>query len=108
MKRSQDRILTTHVGSLPRPKALTDLGSFEKGAPKDPAEYARVMKAAVAEVVKQQAAVGLDIINDGEFGKESWANYILKRISGFEVRPDQLRPIEWLGRDRERFAEYIA
>ena len=90
MKRSQDRILTTHVGSLPRPKALTDLGSFEKGAPKDPAEYARVMK----------AAVGLDIINDGEFGKESWANYILKRISGFEVRPDQLRPIEWLGRDR--------
>ena len=108
MKRSESRILTTHVGSLPRPKALTDLANYQKGAPEDPADYARVMKAAIADVVKQQAAVGLDIINDGEFGKESWANYVIKRISGFEVRPDQLRPLDWLGRDRERFADYIA
>jgi 5-methyltetrahydropteroyltriglutamate--homocysteine methyltransferase len=108
MKRSEERILTTHVGSLPRPKALLELGSFEKGPPKNPAEYARVMKQSVAEIVRQQAAVGLDIVNDGEFGKESWANYIMKRITGFELRRDEMRPIEWLGRDRIRFAEFLA
>ncbi len=108
MKRSEERILTTHVGSLPRPEALLDLASFEKGPPKDQAEYARVLKASVAEIVRKQAAVGLDIINDGEFGKESWANYIIKRISGFEIRKDQLRVTEWLGSDRIRFAEFLA
>ena len=46
-------------------------------------------------------------MSDGEYGKQSWSNYILKRISGFEIRPDQLRPVIWLGRDRERFAEAI-
>ena len=108
MRRSEHRILTTHVGSLPRPQALLDLGGYGKGPPKDMAEYARVLKASVAEVVGKQAAVGLDIINDGEFGKESWANYILKRISGFELRPDQPRTAEWLGRDRIRFREFLA
>jgi 5-methyltetrahydropteroyltriglutamate--homocysteine methyltransferase len=107
VKRSEDRILTTHVGSLPRPDALLELSSFRIGPPSDPVEYERRRKLAVAEVVKQQAAVGLDVINDGEFGKENWANYILKRISGFETRPDQLRTLDWLGRDRERFAEVI-
>jgi 5-methyltetrahydropteroyltriglutamate--homocysteine methyltransferase len=108
MKRSDERILTTHVGSFPRPPQLLELAGYAKGPPKDLPEYARRTRQAVAEVVKQQVSVGLDIINDGEFGKESWANYILKRITGFEVRPDELRPILWLGRDRERFAEYLA
>ena len=108
MKRSEDRILTTHVGSLPRPKALTDLGGYIKGAPADPQAYARQLRQSVAEIVRQQAEVGLDIINDGEFGKESWANYIMKRISGFEIRPDQMRQVEWLGSDRVRFAEFLA
>ncbi len=108
MKRSQDRILTTHVGSLPRPDSLLELSSYGKGPPKDPEEYARRVRIAVADIVKQQAQVGLDIINDGEFGKESWANYVLKRITGFEIRPSQMRPLEWLGRDRERFLESIA
>jgi 5-methyltetrahydropteroyltriglutamate--homocysteine methyltransferase len=108
VKRSQDRILTTHVGSLPRPDSLLELSSYGKGPPKDPDEYARRQRVAVAEIVKQQAQVGLDIINDGEFGKESWANYILKRITGFEIRPNDLRPLEWLGRDRERFRDFIA
>jgi 5-methyltetrahydropteroyltriglutamate--homocysteine methyltransferase len=108
VKRSQDRILTTHVGSLPRPDSLLELSSFGKGPPRDPEEYARRMRSAVADIVKQQAEVGLDIINDGEFGKESWANYILKRITGFEIRPSELRPLEWLGRDRERFGDLIA
>lgn len=108
MKRSEDRILTTHVGSIPRPQALLDLANIEKGPPGDWDGYAQVLRDSIAEVVKQQAAVGLDIVNEGEFGKESWANYILKRISGFEQRPDQMRDIEWLGSDRFRFREYLA
>ena len=108
MERSEDRILTTHVGSLPRPKALTDLGGYIKGAPADPVAYAAKLRESVAEIVRKQAAVGLDIINDGEFGKESWANYILKRISGFVLRPDEIRETEWLGSDRVRFAEFLA
>jgi 5-methyltetrahydropteroyltriglutamate--homocysteine methyltransferase len=107
MQRSQQRILTTHVGSFPRPAELLELSSFAKGPPADPEEYQRRVAAAIAKVVDQQIAVGLDIINDGEFGKESWANYILKRITGFESRPDQLRPVSWLGRDRERFKDYL-
>ncbi len=108
MKRSQDRILTTHVGSLPRPQALLELASYGKGPPQDPVEYARRVRVAVADVVKRQAQVGLDIINDGEFGKDSWAGYIMQRITGFEIRKDQLRPLEWLGRDGVRFANFIA
>jgi len=107
MKHSERRILTTHVGSIPRPPEMLDLAGYGKGPPSDPEEYRRRTRKAVEEVVRRQAEVGLDIVNDGEYGKESWANYILKRISGFEVRPDQLRPIEWLGRDRERFADYL-
>jgi 5-methyltetrahydropteroyltriglutamate--homocysteine methyltransferase len=108
VKRSLDRILTTHVGSLPRPEALLELGNYRKGPPSDEQAYLQRQRAAVADIVQQQAAVGLDIVNDGEFGKESWAAYVLKRITGFEIRPDQKRPLEWLGRDRERFAEFIA
>jgi 5-methyltetrahydropteroyltriglutamate--homocysteine methyltransferase len=107
VKRSLDRILTTHVGSLPRPEALLQLANYRSGPPADPVEYGRRLHAAVADIVRQQVAVGLDIVNDGEYGKESWANYILKRITGFETRPQQLRPLEWLGRDRLRFAEFI-
>lgn len=107
MRRSDERILTTHVGSISRPKALTELSSYTLGPPKDPEEYARRLREAVREVVRRQVAVGLDIVNDGEFGKESWANYIMKRISGFEHRPDELRAPEWLGSDRERFADYV-
>jgi 5-methyltetrahydropteroyltriglutamate--homocysteine methyltransferase len=107
VKRSVDRILTTHVGSLPRPDSLLELANFRKGPPEDPAEYQRRLHSAVLDIVRQQVAVGLDIVNDGEFGKESWANYILKRITGFETRPEQLRPLEWLGRDRLRFADFI-
>jgi 5-methyltetrahydropteroyltriglutamate--homocysteine methyltransferase len=108
VKRSEHRILTTHVGSLTRPIELLELASHDKGPPKDPVEYERRMRDAVATIVRKQQQVGLGIVNDGEFGKESWANYILARVSGFEIREHQLRPIEWLGRDRERFSEYLA
>jgi 5-methyltetrahydropteroyltriglutamate--homocysteine methyltransferase len=108
MKRSTDRILTTHVGSIVRPQALLDLAGFKLGPPKDPAHYAEVLRAAVAEVVRQQAQAGIDIVNDGEFGKSSWANYVLERVSGFESRPAKPDPLDWLGRDRERFPEVMA
>jgi len=106
MKRSEQRILTTHVGSLIRPKTLLDAAKDS-----DPAHrpvYDRELRRAVAEVVAQQANAGIDVVNDGEFGKSGWANYSLERLSGFERRPDKLYPAVWLGRDRIRFAEFMA
>jgi 5-methyltetrahydropteroyltriglutamate--homocysteine methyltransferase len=108
MQRSTDRILTTHTGSIPRPPELLALSSSKTGPPKDPALYAERLRKAVAQVVRQQARVGIDIVGDGEFGKDSWGAYILSRISGFELREDQLRAVEWLGRERETFAEFLA
>ncbi|HVV94095.1 MAG TPA: cobalamin-independent methionine synthase II family protein [Hyphomicrobiales bacterium] len=107
MKRSENRILTTHVGSLARPKALLDAIKARTESPARQAEYEALLDREIAQVVKRQAEVGLDIINDGEFGKENWATYVLKRMSGFEIRPDQKRPLYWLGRDLERFHEAI-
>ena len=67
-----------------------------------------LLAAAVKDIVNRQLTVGLDVINDGEFGKSSWAAYILERLDGFEMRADQLQPLDWLGRDRERFADFFA
>lgn len=106
MKRSEHRILTTHVGSLVRPKELRELAPPGE-EPKDPAQYNAVLCQQTLEVVRKQAGVGIDVVSDGEYGKSSWSNYILNRISGFEIRPEQLRPVIWLGRDRERFSEAI-
>ena len=86
MKRSETRILTTHVGSLPRPKDLIEL--YQQDAP-DSTLLPR-LKSAVAEVVNQQAGAGIDIVNDGEFGKAmrrsvdygAWWSYIYDRIAG--------------------------
>ena len=107
MQRSQDRILTTHVGSIVRPQTMLDLASFRSGPPKDPVAYEKVVREAVFEVVRRQVAAGIDIVNDGEYGKSSWANYVLERISGFETRPGKPSPLVWLGRDRERFPELV-
>jgi 5-methyltetrahydropteroyltriglutamate--homocysteine methyltransferase len=106
VKRSEKRILTTHVGSLIRPQILRDLAPAGQD-PTNPEEYDTQLRQAVAEVVKKQAEVGIDIVSDGEYGKASWSAYILKRISGFEIRPDQRRDVIWLGRDRERFYDAI-
>jgi 5-methyltetrahydropteroyltriglutamate--homocysteine methyltransferase len=111
MKRSDKRILTTHVGSLVRPPELKALAQSGQDRPVDAAptgQFIETLKRATADVVKQQAAIGLDIISDGEFGKSSWSNYVLNRVTGFEIRPNQLRPAEWLGRDLDRFADVIA
>jgi 5-methyltetrahydropteroyltriglutamate--homocysteine methyltransferase len=111
LKRSQERILTTHVGSLVRPSELKALAQSGMDRPQDAAPtegYLETLQRATSEIVKQQAAIGLDIVSDGEFGKSSWSNYILNRLSGFEIRPNQLRPAHWLGRDLDRFPDLIA
>jgi 5-methyltetrahydropteroyltriglutamate--homocysteine methyltransferase len=89
MKRSTDRILTTHVGSLIRPPALREfLAAKEAEKPFDQAAYAKCLKDCVAEVVRKQAEIGIDVISDGEFGKAiSWAQYALFRLGGFQRRP---------------------
>jgi 5-methyltetrahydropteroyltriglutamate--homocysteine methyltransferase len=84
MHHSTDRILTTHVGSLPRSKAVTDvLFARERDEAADPEMGAAVIAAAVAEVVRRQVAVGIDIVSDGEMSKISYATYIASRFSGF-------------------------
>jgi 5-methyltetrahydropteroyltriglutamate--homocysteine methyltransferase len=108
MKRSENRILTTHVGSIVRPQKLRDLAMVAQQSPENQKRFDDLLRDSVADVVKMQAKVGIDIVNDGEFGKSSWANYVLERTTGFEHRPDDVRPIEWLGRDLDRFPEVMA
>jgi 5-methyltetrahydropteroyltriglutamate--homocysteine methyltransferase len=108
MKRSETRILTTHVGSIVRPQRLRELALTAGESPENQKRYEEVLRESVAEVVKLQARAGIDIVNDGEFGKSSWANYILERTTGFEHRPNDVRPIRWLGRDLERFPDVMA
>ena len=82
MKRSTDRILTTHIGSLPRPHDLMEAAAAKD---KDPAGYDSVLKRSVNDVVQKQAEAGLDIIDDGEFGKPGFIHYINERLGGFEA-----------------------
>jgi 5-methyltetrahydropteroyltriglutamate--homocysteine methyltransferase len=84
MQRSVDRILTTHTGSLPRPDDLTQaMFAREEGVPVDPAALAARIRSAVAQVVRKQAEVGVDVISDGEFSKPSYATYVKDRLAGF-------------------------
>ncbi|MGD8323175.1 MAG: cobalamin-independent methionine synthase II family protein [Gammaproteobacteria bacterium] len=108
MRRSTDRILTTHAGSLPRPPELLEHSAALRSGQGDAAAYGQCLEQAVAACVRAQADAGIDIISDGEFSKDSWSGYVLERMSGFEFRAEQMRPVEWLGRERERFAEYLA
>jgi 5-methyltetrahydropteroyltriglutamate--homocysteine methyltransferase len=111
MKRSTDRILTTHVGSLIRPQALQEfLRAKQAGKPYDTAAYDTCLTASVAEVVHKQAETGIDVVSDGEFGKSiSWSQYVLERLSGFERRPIKAGSNPFTrGVDREQFAEFYA
>jgi 5-methyltetrahydropteroyltriglutamate--homocysteine methyltransferase len=111
MKRSTNRILTTHVGSLIRPSQLLEFArARQNGNCIDQQAYDRCLKDSVGEVVKRQAEAGLDIVNDGEFGKStSWSLYALKRLSGFELRPFQQGADTFArGADRQRFADFYA
>ena len=84
MHRSTDRFLTTHTGSLPRPDVLIRIMyAKEEGIPVEPLALAQQIKAAVADVVNKQADAGIDLINDGEMSKPSYATYIKDRLDGF-------------------------
>jgi len=84
MKRSTERFLTTHTGSLPRPDDLIrTMYAKEEGVPVDAAALAKRVREAVAEVVKKQIEAGIDLVNDGEMSKPSYATYIKDRLAGF-------------------------
>jgi 5-methyltetrahydropteroyltriglutamate--homocysteine methyltransferase len=86
MRRSIDRILTTHVGSLARPLDLLELmREKEHGRPYDADAYARRVTSAVAEVVAEQVKAGLDVVTDGELGKVSFLTYVKDRLGGFDT-----------------------
>ncbi len=81
---SAGRFLTTHVGSLPRPEKLIEIMfAREDGLPLDPAAVEEHIEAAVREIVSKQAKAGIDIVNDGEMSKPSYATYIKDRLAGF-------------------------
>src|SRR5450631_2295642 len=84
MKRSSERFLTTHTGSLPRPPDLIrTMFAKEEGVPVDPNALEQHIAAAVDEVVRKQVDAGIDIVDDGEMSKPSYATYIKDRLSGF-------------------------
>ena len=110
MKHSGDRILTTHVGSLPRPADLHAMSVARRQGQKidDVAFNARVRKA-VSDVVRKQVDLGIDIVDDGEMSKPSFITYINERLAGFEV--DSLAPNRspWFGsREVKEFPEFYA
>ena len=107
MKRSDQRILTTHVGSLIRPPELVQFAAAARENPHAERRYRDALERATTDVVQRQIDAGVDIVNDGEYGKSSWANYVLDRLTGFEARPDRLFEAVWLGRDRIRFREFM-
>jgi 5-methyltetrahydropteroyltriglutamate--homocysteine methyltransferase len=109
LKRSTDRILTTHQGSLARPPDLMALLMAKQARePYDADALAIRLQEAVAEVVRQQVSSGIDIVNDGEFSKTGWAAYFVGRLDGLEVRRGQrsvIGPIT--ARDARLFPEWF-
>ena len=116
MPHNTDRILTTHVGSLIRPPKLIEFWrSIEDGKPYDEAAFEVCLTESVADVVRQQVAVGVDVVSDGEFSKGlNWAFYIFKRLKGIAVRPatpEELQdPMASMsgGQDRKAFPKFYA
>lgn len=109
MKTSTDRILTTFVGSLVRPPELRALLQAQaSGQAVEPSAFEACLRQSVADAVRKEAEVGLDVVSDGEYGKSNWAGYILERVGGFEVRPaPEGTPVfDRIGQDRQTFADY--
>ncbi|MCH7624811.1 MAG: cobalamin-independent methionine synthase II family protein [Chloroflexi bacterium] len=105
MKRSTDRILTTHTGSLPRPPDLLEMiEAKENGRPYDVVAFDERVRMAVAQVVKDQVDAGIDIVSDGEQGKPSFATYVKNRLSGFGGANSEIRVFA----DRRDFPEWSA
>jgi 5-methyltetrahydropteroyltriglutamate--homocysteine methyltransferase len=108
MKRSTQRVLTTHVGSLPRPPDLLEMiQAKERGEPLDTEAYARRVRGAVAEVVRQQAESGIDIVADGEMGRFGFIPYVNERLAGIEPRKSTGGRSNWAqSREYLAFPEY--
>ena len=107
MKRSVDRILTTHVGSLPRPDDLVQMMQARlEGKPLDENDYTARVKKAVTDSVRQQAQTGLDIVSDGEMGKPSFITYAQQRLTGLQKREGE-RPSPFANsREHASFPEF--
>ena len=106
-----ERILTTHAGSLVRPRALLDfLAAEARGESYDQAAYERALADAVNDVVQRQVDAGIDVIDDGEMGKSAWITYLYERVSGLEQRMVPLDGGSILppSRDRQAFPEFYA
>jgi 5-methyltetrahydropteroyltriglutamate--homocysteine methyltransferase len=109
MKHSSERILTTHAGSLPRPADLLALVERDGANAFDLAVAAARLGAAVAEVVKQQAELGIDVVDDGEYGKPSFVSYINERLGGYEVDTVAGPRNQWASsREGQSFPEFYA
>ena len=107
MKRSAERILTTHVGSLPRPADLLEMNDAKaNGRAVDPAAWNARVRSAVAEIVRLQRDAGVDIVNDGELSKSSWSSYVNERLGGFAESVSQGRGSLAKGRDKRAFQEF--
>jgi 5-methyltetrahydropteroyltriglutamate--homocysteine methyltransferase len=107
VKRSDDRILTTHVGSLPRPPRLRDLlVQQDRGEPVDAAELAREVDAAVRTMVDRQVEAGIDVVNDGEQPRAGFSTYIARRMRGFGG--ESRRPLSQDLLDFPDYAEMLA
>jgi 5-methyltetrahydropteroyltriglutamate--homocysteine methyltransferase len=96
MKRSTERILTTHTGSLPRPPDLASLlEKLDAGTEPDPRAFEARVRQAVAEVVRMQVKAGVDIVNDGEQGKVGYSTYVRHRLTGFGGKSAVPRRADW-------------
>jgi 5-methyltetrahydropteroyltriglutamate--homocysteine methyltransferase len=116
VKRSLDRILTTHVGSLARPNDLVEL--YRNDAPES--QLFPRLRSAIADVVRAQSSSGIDIVNDGEFGKAmrrsvdfgAWWSYVYDRLAGFDLREEAAKKgrAAWTfgSKERKEFAEFYA
>ena len=116
MKRSDQRIITTHVGSLPRPDDLMAL--YRENASDE--NLQPQLRSAVSDIVRRQSANGIDVVNDGEFGKAmrsamdfgAWWSYVYPRLAGYELREEQAKKgrAAWTfgSKERKEFAEFYA
>jgi 5-methyltetrahydropteroyltriglutamate--homocysteine methyltransferase len=110
MKRSSERILVTHVGSLAPPTDLMEmLVARNEGNPYNADALAKRTREAVGEVVQKQIECGVDIVNDGELGKSNFSRYTRERLGGFVERPadPNFKPTSIFGRDMVEFTEYF-
>ena len=110
MQHSNNRILTTHAGSLPRPADLLDmLQAKEQGQPVDEAARAARLPGAVKEIVHKQVELGIDVVDDGEYSKPSFVTYVNERLGGFEVDTEHRHRGPWEGsREALSFPEFYA